>query len=544
MSTRAPFDTVDPRLAQLRRLTEISRALTYTTSLEQVTRLTVERGAELLDAAAAVLMLADAEGLLHVRAAHGIDEDRVSRFRAPLGDEVIGRLQGLLGVPDDCFVAVPLVVGGAVTGLVAVATRQPSTADDETLLSALADQAAVALESARLGGEVRLEMEDRLRASEGATGAKDRALATLAHDIRTPIGAIQGYCENLETGVYGPVNDRQREMLGRVRMSGRHLLSLLDNVLEMARLAAGVVRVSAEPVPLAGVAREAVEMLIPAAEAKGQTLAPGALADVRVTADPARVRQVLVNLLGNAVKFTPAGRLRHGHRPCTPGPLGRDPRGGHAGPASRSPSRRRSLSRTTAARARPSSRAWGWAWRSRTPWCSRWAASWCWRARWGRGRPSWCGCRPPPPGPLPRLRGRRASEGENCRAGRADLVGARFIAPVSDAAPSRVSHTQRLVGAAPRGCPCFPRHHRLASSSLAAFARTTKPPPPGIIRGRGLRCGATLGDGAPTPPPPSPARAPCGAASGCGWELRCCTRGWSAARPRSCAPGPPRARCR
>ncbi len=301
------FEEVDPGFAQLRRLTEIGRALTYTTSLEQVTRLTVERGAELLGAASAVLMLPDAEGLLHVRAAHGVTEELVSRFRAPLGDEVIGRLQGLLDVPDDCFLAVPLVVGGAVTGLVAVALRQPATAADETLLSALADQAAVALENARLGGEVRLEMEDRLRASEGATTAKDRALATLAHDIRTPLGAIDGYCSLMEDEIYGPVNDRQRETLGRVRMSGRHLLSLLDNVMEMARLTAGVVRLSAEPVGLTTVAREAVHLLLPASDAGLVALQVGRVADVVVTADPDRLRQVLANLIGNAVKFTPQG---------------------------------------------------------------------------------------------------------------------------------------------------------------------------------------------------------------------------------------------
>jgi len=307
MSPGPGFATVDPYFAQLRRLTEISRALTYTTSLDQVTRLTVERGADLLNASAAVLMLADSEGLLHVLAAHGVPEERVARFRAPLADEVVGRLQGLLGVPDDCFIAVPLIVGGAVTGLVAVATRQPSTAADETLLSALADQAAVALENARLGGEVRLDMEERLRVSEGATSAKDRALATLAHDIRTPLGAIDGYCANLQDELYGPVNDRQRETLGRVRMSGRHLLSLLDNVMEMVRLSAGVVRVEAEPVPLTEVAREAVHLLIPAADAKLQTLQLGRPTDAVVTADHERVRQVLVNLIGNAVKFTPEG---------------------------------------------------------------------------------------------------------------------------------------------------------------------------------------------------------------------------------------------
>lgn len=295
----------DAHLAQLRKLTEVSRALTYTTSLQQVTRLTVERGADLIDAACAVLMLPDADGVLQVRSSCGVGDEEAARLQAPLTDDGVGRLQQMLGVPDDRFVAVPLVVGGAVTGLLAAATRQASTSTDETLLSALADQAALALENARLGGEVREEMEDRLRASEGATDAQERALSTLAHDIRTPLGAIDGYCENLEIGVYGPVNDRQREALGRVRMSGRHLLSLLDNVMEMARLNAGVLRVGAEPVELADVAREAVHMLLPAAQAKLVSLEAGAVEEVTVTADHARVRQVLVNLVGNAVKFTP-----------------------------------------------------------------------------------------------------------------------------------------------------------------------------------------------------------------------------------------------
>lgn len=307
MTLGPTFATVDPDFAQLRKLTEISRALTYTTSLDQVMRLTVERGAELLGAAAAVLMLADADGLLHVVATHGVSEERAMRFRAPLTDEVIGRLQGLLDVPDDCFIAVPLIVGGAVTGLVAVATREPSNDADESLLSSLADHAAVALENARLGGEVRLEMEERLRASEGETTAKDRALSTLAHDIRTPLSSIDAYSALLQDELYGPINDRQRETLGRIRLSGRHLLSLLDNVMEMARLNAGVLRVGAEPVQLADVAREAVHMLIPAATVKLQTLQLGSPAEALVTADRERVRQVLVNLIGNAVKFTSEG---------------------------------------------------------------------------------------------------------------------------------------------------------------------------------------------------------------------------------------------
>jgi signal transduction histidine kinase len=297
----------EPELEQLRQLTEVGRALTYTTSVEQVAQLTVERGARLLGATAAVLMLADADGLLRVRAADGVSEERLGRFGGAGADELVERLRGLLDVPDDGFLAVPLVAGGAVTGLLAVAPDGPASAADEWLLSALADQAAVALENARLASEVHLDTERRLHAGEGATGAKDRALATLAHDIRSPIGAIDGYCCNLADEIYGPVTEAQRHAMGRVRMAGRHLMSLLENVMDMVRLDAGAVTVNAVPVRLREVAREAVDLLAPAAAARLQTLALTDGPEVVVTGDQPRIRQVLVNLLGNAVKFTPEG---------------------------------------------------------------------------------------------------------------------------------------------------------------------------------------------------------------------------------------------
>lgn len=295
----------DRKFEQFRKLSDISHAFTYTTTVDQVARLTVDRGAELVGAGTAVVMLHDGEGLLQVRAAHGVTDERVTRFRAPLTDEVIGRLRGMLGVGDDCFIAVPLVVGGSVSGIFAVGFGQPAAESDEWLLSALADQAAVALENARLSGEVHFDMEKRLRASEGATGAKDRALATLAHDIRSPLGAINGYCEILVDGLYGPVTDKQKEALGRVQMSGRHLLSLLENVMDMARLSAGVDGVRDEVVDLRAIAGEAVDIMTPASYAKHQTLSLAPGASVKARGDAARTRQVLVNLIGNAVKFTP-----------------------------------------------------------------------------------------------------------------------------------------------------------------------------------------------------------------------------------------------
>ena len=305
MITVAQQPVTETELGHLRRLADLGRAFTYTTSLEQVAELVVAEGAALLDASAAVLMLPDDDELMHVRAAFGIAEERVARFSASLDDALIARLQGLLGVEGGAFVAVPLVVGGAVSGLLAVSLTRAATDADEWLLSALADQAAVALENARMGGAVRLRMEDRLRLSEGATDAKDRALSTLAHDIRTPLGAIKGYCELMEDEVYGPIGEKQREALVRIRMSGQHLLSLFDNVMDLARFSAGTVQVQSEPVRLADVARETVHMLLPASTAKLQKLTLDATSDPVVLGDAARIRQVLVNLVGNAVKFTP-----------------------------------------------------------------------------------------------------------------------------------------------------------------------------------------------------------------------------------------------
>lgn len=297
-------ETAAPSGAQLDRLTEVSRALTNAKSLDEVCRLTVERGAFLLGADAAVLMIGDEEGLFHVRAAHGIADEMLARFHTPRIDDVTVRLCGLLNVDDGDYVAVPLVAGGNLLGIVAVAKADEPTDADEWLLSSLADQAAAAFENARLSGEVRLDVE-RMRDIRSATNAKDRALSTLAHDIRTPLGAIEGYCGILDAEIYGPINEKQRETVARVRMSGQHLLALLDNVMDMARLNAGVTQVALEPVRLADTAREAVELLMAAAEAKQQTLTLQIQSNVVVSADHNRLRQVLVNLIGNAVKFTP-----------------------------------------------------------------------------------------------------------------------------------------------------------------------------------------------------------------------------------------------
>ena len=152
--------------------------------------------------------------------------------------------------------------------------------------------------------------ESRLLATEAeaANRVKTEFLAAMSHELRTPLNAIAGYAELLEIGVRGPVTPEQREDLQRIRRSQRHLLGLITDILDFSRIDAGRLEYTMSDVALAPVLSEAVAMIQPQAQARAQQCvlrAPDLSVSVR--ADPERLRQILLNLLGNAVKFTPAG---------------------------------------------------------------------------------------------------------------------------------------------------------------------------------------------------------------------------------------------
>jgi phosphoserine phosphatase RsbU/P len=313
----SPSHSTDRRTEQLRKLTEISRALTYTTEIKDVLRLATERAAEILEADRAILMLGEEDGDLRVRASHGVQEEVLRQFDRPLDGSLTVHIQTLLGAaPPECFLGVPLVAHGRVIGLLAVVrpSGDPCSEEEEWLLSAVADQVAVALENARLY-QIALRERDEQAAAGDADSveneASGRALATLSHDLRSPLNAIDSYAELMEMEILGSITDRQREALGRIRLSGRHLLAVLENVLEMTRLSAGVVRVHADSVVLGTVVEEAAMMVRPSATAKGQSMSVTVDGPIVVTADPDRLRQILVTLVGNAVKYTGEGGSIH-----------------------------------------------------------------------------------------------------------------------------------------------------------------------------------------------------------------------------------------
>jgi signal transduction histidine kinase len=152
------------------------------------------------------------------------------------------------------------------------------------------------------------EVAAQKRRAEAANHAKTRFLATMSHELRTPLNAIAGYAQLLEMGLDGPVTEGQRVKIERITRSQQHLVRLIADVLDFARLEEGQLRVTLGDVQLRQVLAEAEEAVAPHAAAKGLALEVcHAHEGVTVRADHDRLRQILLNLLSNAVKFTPAG---------------------------------------------------------------------------------------------------------------------------------------------------------------------------------------------------------------------------------------------
>jgi signal transduction histidine kinase len=182
---------------------------------------------------------------------------------------------------------------------------------DEQAARALAAERRARGEAERLAGELRAARHaaDQARAAaEEAARAKSDFLATMSHELRTPINAVTGYAQLLELGVAGPVTEVQRGYIERVLTSSRHLLHLVDDVLDLARLEAGRLVVERAPGTARPVAVGALAMVASQAAARGVRLVePPEDADAGFVGDEHRVRQILLNLLANAVKFTPPG---------------------------------------------------------------------------------------------------------------------------------------------------------------------------------------------------------------------------------------------
>jgi signal transduction histidine kinase/CheY-like chemotaxis protein len=136
---------------------------------------------------------------------------------------------------------------------------------------------------------------------------KDQFLSTMSHELRTPLNAVLGFSDLLADERYGPLNDRQQRYVSHIHSGGKHLLKLISDILDLSKIEAGRMELAREDVTVASAFTEVISALHPLAEKKSQALLQQVEPHIHVHADAMRFKQVLTNLVGNAIKFTPEG---------------------------------------------------------------------------------------------------------------------------------------------------------------------------------------------------------------------------------------------
>jgi PAS domain S-box-containing protein len=201
------------------------------------------------------------------------------------------------------YLCVPMSSRGQVFGALALVYSDSGRVygpAEQAAVEQIATRAATAIENARLYAD-----------AQAANRTKSDFLATMSHELRTPLNAIAGYAELLLMGVRGPISDDQRRDLVRIRQNQQHLLEIITDILNFSRIEAGRTRYKLQPLRIAEVLERMEGVIEPQAHARSlnyEYVAPDAA--LTATADREKLEQVLINLLGNAVKFTaPGGRI-------------------------------------------------------------------------------------------------------------------------------------------------------------------------------------------------------------------------------------------
>ena len=311
----------------------------------------LQTGREVLHLDRLNILLADPKGQWLQAVASTETKDALEAIRVPIGLEGGGLAQAYLTqqriisdghapVPEDfrlkppydrieafrsrVFAIIPLVVQGRAIGVLGADrkhTRQSLEPATRELLQLFAAQAGIAIEHARLYEELRLaaiqleaKVEARTRELQAANARLEEAshfksefLTNMSHELRTPLNSIIGFSELLEDQGFGPLTEKQNRYVRNVWTSGKHLLDLINDILDLSKVEAGKIELHMETFSLREALGAALTMVRPQAVKKKISLRSEIVPETRVTADPLRFKQIMYNLLSNAIKFTPEG---------------------------------------------------------------------------------------------------------------------------------------------------------------------------------------------------------------------------------------------
>ena len=319
------------KVEELEALREVGDAVSSILDLDEVLQTVVTHAVQITGTdGGSIMEYVDADDVFSVRAAYGTSAallDALRQVRIERRSTLVGRaalerrplvVQDLSTVPLDphlrilhdhgwrSVLAVPMLRQDRMVGALVIRRKVPGDFSPETvqLLETFAAQSALAILNARLFRDL-----ERSRAElEVASRHKSEFLASMSHELRTPLNAVIGFSEVLLDQLFGEVNERQAEYLRDIWNSGRHLLELLNEILDLSKVEAGRMQLEPHPFEVASVLEYSLGLLRERAANHAIDLELVVADDVgSIDADELRFKQVVVNLLTNAVKFTPDG---------------------------------------------------------------------------------------------------------------------------------------------------------------------------------------------------------------------------------------------
>jgi GAF domain-containing protein len=324
---------LDQSVGELRALGEVGQAVASTLDLDTVLQTIVSRASALTGTqGGSIWEFEEARQLFHLHATHNLPDEVAAALRdTPIrrGEGVVGRLAVhpepvvVRDIVDESsyqsrvrevlvrhgyrsILAVPLLHDRRLLGGLVINRDTPGDFAPQVveLLKSFAAQSALAIQNARLFRE----LEHKGRELESASRHKSEFLANMSHELRTPLNAILGFSELLSERIFGEINDKQAEYLTDIQESGRHLLALINDILDLSKIEAGRMELEVTDFDLPTAIENTLILLRERAERRGIALRreiDPSLGAFR--ADERKLKQVLLNLLSNALKFTPEG---------------------------------------------------------------------------------------------------------------------------------------------------------------------------------------------------------------------------------------------